>query len=123
MIRNQAQKTAVLFIVALLLSLSLGSVAGVQAQSSADSDTEAEPGVLILSVRSGSPADKAGLVRGDVVLVVDGNEVNSAQELADVVLAKMPGDGARLLLLHGGVENEVSVILGERNGRTYLGVV
>lgn len=123
MIRNRFQKMSVLFVMALLIFASMGTVSGVQAQSADEQDLESEPGVLIVSVRSGSPADKAGLVRGDVILIADGIEVNLAQELADVVLAKQPGDDSRLLVLHGGVETEVSVVLGERNGRTYLGVI
>ena len=48
----------------------------------ADTRTESTP-VEIASVAEGSPADKAGLQAGDLVLAVDGNELLHASEITD----------------------------------------
>ena len=50
-----------------------------------------EEGVLLLSVRENSPADKAGLVRGDIVLAIDDEKVDDAQALAAAVLGSCLG--------------------------------
>jgi S1-C subfamily serine protease len=42
-------------------------------------------GVLVTTVREGSPAETAGLKAGDVITAVDGKTVSSAAQLADVV--------------------------------------
>ena len=42
-------------------------------------EIETEEGVVILSVRDGSPADDAGLRKGDVIVSVDGAEANSVE--------------------------------------------
>ncbi len=49
-------------------------------------------GVLVSSVESGSPADKAGLKAGDVVTEVDGKEVDDASDLVRALGAKEEGD-------------------------------
>jgi serine protease Do len=49
-------------------------------------------GVLISSVESGSPADKAGLKAGDVVTEVDGKQVDDASDLVRALGAKDEGD-------------------------------
>src|ERR1039458_5799096 len=40
-------------------------------------------GVVILNVISGSPAKKAGLIEGDIIVAIDGNAVSSAEDLQD----------------------------------------
>jgi peroxiredoxin len=66
-----------------------------------------EPGVLIRGVMHGSPAERAGLLAGDVVLNVDGNNVGRPIELRDrvagagastrVSVGVLRGDATRLL--------------------------
>ncbi len=45
-------------------------------------------GAVILSVVSGSPADKAGLVQGDVIVNIGGTAINSADDLQKVIQAR-----------------------------------
>ena len=49
-------------------------------------------GVVVASVEPKSPAARAGLVRGDVVLKIDGHEVASTDEFEGRVAAHPPGD-------------------------------
>lgn len=63
-------------------------------------------GVRIRTVYEGSPAEKAGLQTGDVILRVDDSWVTNADELIREVRDRDPGDRAMILI--------------ERDGRTLL---
>lgn len=93
------------------------------AQDENEPGTMDEPGVLILSVQAESPAAEAGLVRGDIVLSVDGAPMDDALALRSAVVEETPGDVLTLTVLHGDDERQVEITLGERNGRAYLGIV
>ncbi|MCH8978150.1 MAG: PDZ domain-containing protein [Armatimonadetes bacterium] len=58
-------------------------------------------GVLIESVLAGSPSAIAGLMRGDVVLDIDGESVNSPVELAILLFKQRIGNTIRLRYLRG----------------------
>lgn len=64
-----------------------------------------------LAVLSGSPADRAGLRIGDVVIAVNGVEVNLDRPLSVAIGALKKGETATLLLLRDGKELTVSVTL------------
>ena len=53
-------------------------------------------GALVNEVSSGSPAEKAGLQPGDIVLSIDGSRVRSFTDLIDRVNAHVPGDKVTL---------------------------
>jgi len=80
------------------------------------------PGVLVTAVEKGSPADNAGIARGDIVLAVDGKDVANPNELMQAVSAKKSGDAVTLKVRHGDAEKTVPVTLGDRAGRPYLGI-
>ncbi len=66
-----------------------------------------------LAVEAGSPADKAGLVQGDIILEVEGEIVNGRFTLTNLIQSYNPGQIVELLILHEGVKQEVEVRLGE----------
>lgn len=70
-------------------------------------------GVLIAGVEPGSPADKAGLKRGDVVLKYDGKAVENAIELPRLVASSKPGTYATLDVWRQGASQTIKVTLGE----------
>jgi S1-C subfamily serine protease len=90
----------------------------------------AEQGVLINEVVKGSPADKAGLeggdteatiegvqvnLGGDIITEVNGNKVNSMEEVIDAVNSAHPGDKMELTVIRGADETKhVTVTLGVR---------
>jgi carboxyl-terminal processing protease len=72
-------------------------------------------GLLVASVFDGSPADKAGIRRDDVITQVNGQSI--AGEPTDVSTAKIkgkPGTSVRLTVLPGGNENKKRTIEVER---------
>jgi membrane-associated protease RseP (regulator of RpoE activity) len=88
----------------------------------ADEQAEAGQGALILSVTADSPADAAGLVRGDIILAMDDESIESSADLAARILAAAPGDIVALTVRHGDDQYAVDVELGDKAGRAYLGV-
>ena len=75
---------------------------------------DAENGAGITQVVPGSPAANAGLQAGDVVTAVDGNAVQSADDLASALRAHKPGDSVRLQVERQGSQATVRVTLAAR---------
>jgi len=68
-------------------------------------------GVLIGTVIQGGPAAKGGLKTGDVILELDGRQVNSANELRNLVAAQTPGSNAVVKIIREGAIRTMSVRL------------
>lgn len=82
-----------------------------------------EPGVLVVAVQNDSPAQKAGIARGDIILALNGSAVNTPAELMKGVEARKSGDTLSIRLRHGDAEKTANVVLAERNGRAWMGTV
>ena len=70
-------------------------------------------GVLIAQVMPGSPADKAGLEAGDIVIEVDGKKIREARELQFTIMKTPPGTKVKLKILRNGKEKVITVKVGE----------
>ena len=68
----------------------------------------------VAQVRSGSPADKAGLQPGDIILAVNGREINSPDDLVREVSRLAAGDRVQLIV-DRSFSNERTIPLGGRN--------
>jgi len=71
-----------------------------------------EEGVLISEVIKDSPADKAGLKAGDVVIRFDGREIKNAHVLSRMVAMTKPGSQAEISIIRNSKESKVSVTIG-----------
>lgn len=60
-----------------------------------------DSGVLVASVEDNSPADKAGVKVGDIILSVDGKEVESSGDIRRALREKKEGDSVRVEVLRG----------------------
>jgi len=69
-------------------------------------------GALISDVTSDSPAEKAGLKADDVVVGVDGKEVEDNSDLSRYIASKSPGTTVSLRVLRGAAEQTIAVTLG-----------
>jgi putative serine protease PepD len=107
---------------------------GVQGQTvTADVATalgvKADKGVLVATVASGSPAEKAGIkggtqqtvvqnqtyvLGGDVIQAVDGTEVMSAEQLAAAITEHQPGAEITLTVVRDGATQQIKATLAER---------
>lgn len=72
-----------------------------------------DKGVYVFQVRLDSPAGRAGLGRGDVILAIEGKEVNSVTDVRNEVAAHKVGDKVKLKYERDGKETEVEVTLEE----------
>ena len=70
-------------------------------------------GALVSEVSPDSPASKAGLKRGDVILKVNGQTVESANDLRLRISQTPPGTDVKLLISRDGKTQDVSVDLAE----------
>lgn len=87
------------------------------------SPRSSEDGILIMRVEPDSPAADAGIQRGDIILAVDGKSVNSTSELIDTLNTKEAGEEVTLTIKHCESTNMVSLVLEERNGQVYIGIL
>jgi serine protease Do len=71
-------------------------------------------GVGISRVTEGSPADKAGLKKGDVIVQFDNEPVTSTRKLFRLIGEAAPEQNVRLTISRNGAEQQVSVKLGQR---------
>jgi putative serine protease PepD len=71
-------------------------------------------GVKVTQVRSGTPADRAGLQGGDVITAIDGQKVANATQLSSAIDAKKPGDTVQLGYTRNGQSKTVGATLTER---------
>jgi serine protease Do len=73
---------------------------------------EETTGALVASVEPGSPADKAGLKAGDVVLGVNGSKVDESGDLPRIIGDMRPGSAARLQVWRDRKSRDLTVTLG-----------
>ncbi|MBO6867628.1 MAG: trypsin-like peptidase domain-containing protein [Thalassococcus sp.] len=71
-------------------------------------------GVMVADVTADTPAEKAGFKQGDIVLSVNGEEVETPRDLTRAIAIKAPGTEVEITLLRRGQEQTVSVTLGDR---------
>jgi S1-C subfamily serine protease len=70
-------------------------------------------GVLVSAVTHGSPAEKAGLKPGDVILQMNGTAVNDTNTLRNQVATTAPGTDVTLTILRAGRQQQMHAKLGE----------
>jgi S1-C subfamily serine protease len=71
-------------------------------------------GAVILSVVSGSPAAKAGLVQGDVIVDIAGTPINSADDLQKVIQKSKPGQTVAITYYVGDSRRTTTATLGSQ---------
>jgi S1-C subfamily serine protease len=82
----------------------------------------ADKGALVVEATEGGPADDAGLrggdpqtgEGGDLIVAIDGQEVETGDELAAAIAGKQPGDKVEVEYYRGDDKETVEVELGER---------
>ncbi|WP_199100372.1 DegQ family serine endoprotease [Dyella sp. ASV21] len=70
-------------------------------------------GAVVSQVSKGSPAEKAGLQVGDVILSFNGQSINSSVDLPPLVGQAQPGSKATVQILREGKKQDVPVTVGE----------
>ena len=70
-------------------------------------------GAYVKSIEDFSPAEKAGLKPGDVIIKADGKEIKTMDELNEIKNSHNIGDEMTLVVNRNGEEKEIKVTLGE----------
>ncbi len=70
-------------------------------------------GALVRSVESGSPADKAGVEAGDIILRFDGKLIERASDLPRQVGNTKPGSRSTVTVFRRGAQRDLSVVVAE----------
>jgi S1-C subfamily serine protease len=70
-------------------------------------------GLTLGEVNPGGPAAKAGLKKGDRIVMAGGKEMKSYDDLHSVLAGRKPGDDLELKVMRDGKEQAITVKLGE----------
>ena len=70
-------------------------------------------GAIVNAVEKGSPADKAGLEPGDVILKFDGKVINASADLPRAVAATKPGTRSVVQVWRKGAARDITLVVGE----------
>ncbi len=127
-------KNRLFWIMAVVLLVGLGVVIGggavylglhttpVQAAAWLQTTPDRNTGILVGAVEADSPADKAGIERGDIILSANGTAISAPNRPTDLLKNLKPGDNLTLNILHGDTARDVTVTLGDKNGVPFLGI-
>ena len=77
-------------------------------------------GVGVTQVIKDSPAEKAGLRKDDVILRIDGENVNSVRKLNRLISEMAPDHNVKVTVSRGGAEQEVTATIGKRNNSSLV---
>lgn len=72
-------------------------------------------GVALTGVRAGSPAEKAGIKAGDVIVKMDGRDVKDLMAMTEVLRAHKAGDTIEIVVKRDGTDVVTHATLGTRS--------
>lgn len=73
-----------------------------------------ETGLIVVSVEAGSPAERGGVLLGDVIVGVGGTPIGQLNDLMSRLTSEAVGTKLRIRLIRGGAVQEIEVTVGER---------
>ncbi len=74
----------------------------------------ANTGILVSGIYPDSPAAKAGIKRGDVILTINHNKINNGQAVMTYVASLTPGSKITVTLLQNNQQKTINLIVDER---------
>ena len=81
-------------------------------------DQTSDAGVLIESVREGTPATRAGLQKGDIVVEFDGEQARSARQFTRLVRETAPGRSVKMTVVRDGSRRTLDITPESRDSVT-----
>jgi S1-C subfamily serine protease len=79
-------------------------------------------GVLIGGVAADSPADQAGIVRGDIIQSVNGQDIATVNDLVSALANLESNQAVQVTVLHGDALLDLTVTLADNQGQPYIGI-
>jgi S1-C subfamily serine protease len=80
--------------------------------------TDHHKGLIVLSVESGGPAAKAGVLIGDIVVSLGGKNVEDTEDIQAALEGHAVGTAIEAVVSRGGENRGISVTIGERPARS-----
>ncbi len=77
------------------------------------STEKTDEGAKIYDITKESPAEKAGLQKGDIIYKIDDKKVSDAADLSNIIKAKKEGDKVTVYFIRDGKKKDVNAILGK----------
>jgi len=78
---------------------------------------ESDDGTMVVSVFKGSPAQKAGIMPGDIILEFDGKKITKDQKIPRLVAETPVGKKVDILLLSQGRKKTITLVLSEMDDK------
>ncbi|MDQ3856628.1 MAG: S1C family serine protease, partial [Chloroflexota bacterium] len=78
-------------------------------------ETQQETGLMLITVEPEGPAERAGLLIGDVLLRLEGTPLQDTNDLLSRLTPDRVGQPVQVLVVRGGELREISVTLGQRS--------
>ncbi len=78
---------------------------------------EATAGLIVLTAEQDGPAERAGMLVGDILLSIEGRAVEDLQNLHAALAGDAVGKTVQARIVRGGELAEVPIVVGERPGR------
>jgi S1-C subfamily serine protease len=76
-----------------------------------------EHGLLVTTMLADSPADRAGVLVGDVIVALDNHDIREPEDLITLLRGDKVGKPARLSIIRGVKTEDITVTVGERPRR------
>ena len=73
-------------------------------------------GVFVMEVDPRGAAGEAGIKKGDIIIKVNGIEMNSDAQLAEMIARQKPGDEVKITYVREGVEKNATAVLKNKMG-------
>ena len=73
-----------------------------------------EKGIYIAKIIPNSPASKAELMEGDIIISIDGNELNTMNDLREYIYTKKTSDEVILKIQRKRISKEIKIVLGKK---------
>jgi len=89
------------------------TIQSVDADLASSLNLPAARGAIVTSVANGGPAQKAGIMRGDVITAIDKQPVVDNNSLRNIVASKTPGSNVEVTAVRNGGDQKFQVALAE----------
>lgn len=91
-----------------------------QKEQGKDIDLGTMEGIYVAKVTEESAAEEAGLKEGDVIIAIDGKEMNKMADMQEYLAKKRPGDKVTVTYLRDKKKNTKSITLKNEQGNTQV---
>ncbi len=79
-----------------------------------DDNISFEKGIYVAQITANGPADKTELQEKDIILSIDGKELNTMNDLREYIYTKKPGDEVTLKINRRKINKEIVIKLGRK---------